>query len=77
MNKDNIPEMVVITEDNNSTSADLWFFEEEKWQSKYISTSNPSDNHFLKTLIEESELKVTQPKWQDLNIGDLKFRVSL
>ena len=77
MNDDKSPDIVVISEDNYSTSARLWFLENDKWQSKYMNISNPSKNKFLKTLIEQSEIQVTKPQWQTLNIGDMKLKVQL
>ncbi|WP_068545334.1 DUF4153 domain-containing protein [Thalassotalea crassostreae] len=77
MNEDHTPDIVVISEHNYSTTARLWLLEDEKWQSKYMKISNPSKNKFLKSLIEQSEIQVTKPQWQTLNIGDMKLKVQL
>lgn len=75
LNGDEIPEFIVITENNYHTSAKLWFEDQGNWQSIYMSTHNPDDIRYIKSLIENSEVKVVKPEWKDLKIGNLEFRV--
>ncbi len=77
LNQDEINEFIVITEGNNSTSANLWYADGEGWKARYMTTSNPNDEHFLKALIEQQNIKTIEPKWQDLSIGGLTLRVAI
>jgi len=77
LNDDNELEFIVINENNNSTSADLWFVQDEQWKSKYMQTSNPNDNRLIKDYLLNNEVEVVNPEWKNLKIGDLTFRTSL
>ena len=77
LNGDSELDYIVIEENNNSTSADLWFLKDEKWKSKYMQTSNPNKNKFVKDYLLHDKIEVIRPKWKNLKIGDLTCRTSL
>lgn len=77
LNDDSESEYIVIEESNYSTSANLWFLKGEQWKSKYMATSNPNENQFIKDYILNNKIEVIEPKWKILRIGDLTFRTSL
>jgi hypothetical protein len=77
LNGDSELDYIVIEENNNSTSADLWFLKDEQWKSKYMQTSNPNENRFIKDYLLHDKVEVIRPKWKNLKIGDLTFRTSL
>lgn len=77
LNADNALDFIVIEENNYSTSANLWFLEDNQWQSQYMQTSNPNDSKFIKDFLLNNNVEVSQPKWQNLKIGDLTFRAAL
>lgn len=77
LNGDSELDYIVIEENNNSTSADLWFLKDEQWKSKYMQTSNPNENKYIKDYLLNNKVEVVQPKWKNLKVGDLTFRASL
>ena len=76
LNEDGDPDYVVIEENNYSTSAKRWFLKEEQWQFKYMKTSNPNDNKFIKDYLLNNQIEVIKPKWNNLKVGDLTFSTS-
>jgi len=76
MNKDGINEFVVIIENNHSTTGQLWQFIDDKWDFTYMNTENPNNNRYLKDLIINNSAQVKDSKWQDLQLGELTFKVS-
>jgi hypothetical protein len=68
---------IVIEENNNSTSADLWFLKDKQWKSKYMQTSNPNENKFIKDYLLNNKVEAVKPKWKNLKVGDLTFRTTL
>jgi hypothetical protein len=77
LNEDGKPDYVVIEENNYSTSAKRWFIQGEKWQSKYMQTSNPNENKLIKESLLNNKVEVIQPKWNNLKVGDLTFSASI
>lgn len=77
LNADSELDYIVIEENNYSTSATLWFLEDNQWQPQYMQTSNPNDSKFIKDFLLNNDVEVSQPKWQNLKIGDLIFRSAL
>lgn len=77
LNDDSELDYIVIEENNYSTSANLWFLKDKKWQSKYMQTSNPNESKFIKDQLLNNKIEVVQPKWKNLKVGDLTFRTAL
>lgn len=76
LNKDEKEEFVIITENNNSTSGQLWQLKDNKWESTYMNLENPDNNRYLKQMIINNDIKIKEPQWQDLQIGKLIIKVS-
>ncbi|OKY27569.1 DUF4153 domain-containing protein [Thalassotalea sp. PP2-459] len=77
LNGDQKAEFVIITENNYSTSANLWFLSDEKWQSKHMSAHNPTKNRYLKEQVMENNVTVIKPKWNNLKVGDVTFKAPI
>lgn len=77
LNGDQKAEFIIITENNYSTSANLWFFNDGKWQSKYMPAHNPAKVRYLKEQIMENNVTVVKPKWNNLKIGDVTFKAPI
>ncbi|WP_105175154.1 DUF4153 domain-containing protein [Pseudoalteromonas sp. T1lg122] len=77
LNDDGIPEYIVITENNYQTSADMWFKNNGKWESKYMTTHNPDENRYIKDSIQDSEIKTVKPKWNNLKVGNIEFKAQV
>ncbi|MDO6425737.1 DUF4153 domain-containing protein [Thalassotalea sp. 1_MG-2023] len=77
LNGDQKAEFVIITENNYSTSANLWFHSEGKWQSKYMPSHNPAKVRYLKEQIMENNVTVIKPKWSNLKVGDVTFKAPI
>ena len=76
LNKDNKAEILIITENNHSTTGELWQLEAEKWESTYLNIENPDQNRYIKDLIIDNKINTKEPQWQDLQVGKLIFKVS-
>jgi len=74
LNDDSDLEYIVVKENNNSTSANLWYLADNKWQLKYMQTTNPTKNKFIKEFLSNNQVEVVQPKWKNLKVGDVTFR---
>lgn len=77
LNEDSNVEYVVIKEGNYSTSAYLWKKKTEQWKSTYMQTNNPKNNKLIKDLLLNNKVEIVQPKYNNLKIGDLTFRVEV
>ncbi|WP_257325427.1 DUF4153 domain-containing protein [Pseudoalteromonas rhizosphaerae] len=75
LNQDEQLDYVFIDESNHSTEANLWLHDGTQWQSKYMTIDNPEQIKLLKTLIDADNIEVAQPKYNDLKIGDVLFKV--
>lgn len=76
LNSDQQPENIVITENNYSTSANLWRLQKGNWQETYISIDNPDNNRYLKELITENDVAAQPAKWKKLTVGNLTFTIT-
>lgn len=77
LNDDANNEYVVITENNHSTSGDMWRFDEDEWKSSYMPVHNPDDIRYLKSLLETQPVEVIEPKWKNVQIGSLVFKAPI
>jgi hypothetical protein len=75
LNSDGEQEVIFVKENNNLTSSDLWYLEDKEWKSRYVRTENPSEMRSIKQLIKNNKVKVEEPKWQLLKIGNLTFQI--
>ncbi|WP_371186026.1 DUF4153 domain-containing protein [Thalassotalea maritima] len=75
LNGDDAPEYVVIDEVNDVTSANLWRLDNDAWQPFYMNTSNPEQIRYLKGVVTNGDIAVVKPKWHDLQVGSVLFKV--
>ena len=69
-NDDGIAEFLIFNRLYRNTSSWLYYLEEGKWEKKYVSVSIPQNLNFNE-LLENNDIKLKQPKWQDIQIGDI------
>ncbi|WP_133408445.1 DUF4153 domain-containing protein [Parashewanella tropica] len=75
LNDDGKPDFVVIKENSGWTSAKLWQLQQGEWKASYMKTTNPSNLHYLKSLLDSNDVTTVKPKWDKLKVGDLTFEV--
>lgn len=66
-------EYIEVEEDNYSTAAFFWTFERDQWRSTYMTTFNREDNNVLKFALQENQISVERPKFDNLRIGEVVF----
>lgn len=66
-------EYIEIEEENYSTTAYFWTFEHDEWRSIYMKSLNRDGNNVLKFALQENQISVERPKYDNLRIGDVVF----
>lgn len=75
LNKDNIADYVYLEENNDFTTALVWYETSEGWQYKSASINESSDGDLIGTLLKTYPLETVEPTWQHLKIGDVLITV--
>lgn len=81
MNKDGKLEYLVIKESNNYRTGRLWQLlpasntSDMHWLSTSLDMSNYISGDFLQKELEAGNIKVVEPKWQELHIGNAKILI--
>ena len=75
LNKDNIADYVYLEENNDFTTALVWYETSEGWQYKSASINESSEGDLIGTLLKTYPLETVEPTWQHLKIGDVLITV--
>lgn len=74
LDDDTKPEFIAIEESNELTNADMWVIEHGQWVAKYMTTSNPGKDNYIKELIKSGQIETVKPKWKNIKIGNLELK---
>ena len=75
LNKDNIADYVYLEENNDFTTALVWYETSEGWQYKSASINESSEGDLIGTLLKTYPLETVEPTLQHLKIGDVLITV--
>lgn len=73
MNEDGEVESIFIRENNHTTQATLWLLNNEEWIAHYMPSVN-GKAALLQPALENGDVKVVEPTWYDVQIGDMRLR---
>lgn len=73
MNEDGEVESIFIRENNHTTQATLWLLNNEEWIAHYMPYVN-GKAALLQPALENGDVKVVEPTWYDVQIGDMRLR---
>lgn len=74
LNNDGEPEFVIITESSYDTRAVMWLNNNGSWEYTHMTTHNPNNSRYIKAHINNAEIQVVKPKWNNLKVGNLEFK---
>ncbi|MDN3652981.1 DUF4153 domain-containing protein [Thalassotalea ponticola] len=75
LDHDGQDEYLLISQQQQHTSAYQWRFVDQQWQRFYVNTENSSSEQLIKYLLENEQIEVIKPRYDDLRIGEFRFRL--
>lgn len=74
-NNNNREEIIFIRESEGYNIFQLWFFENDTWQTIYLNTTYQSQDMNIETILELGEFSVLAPQWNDIEFGGIRISV--